>query len=156
MMGATERETALTSLHAMLDAYGADPTRWPAGDERRAAAWGLLQAGDAEAIRLQSRATALDTALNTLAPAPAPSAALTGAILQAAQQPARSGWRDWANRFWKPASALACAGLLGIMVGVVTPVPVTSATGQQLASLETEISSLDGLGQNNGLSEFAE
>lgn len=155
-MGAMERETALTSLQAMLDAYGADPTRWPADDERRAAAWTLLQSGDADARRLQSHTAALDSALNTLAPAPAPSAALTGAILQAAQRPARVTWHDWASRFWKPASALACAAMLGVMVGVLSPVPVTSAAGQQLASLETEISSLDGLGQNNGLSEFAE
>ena len=154
--GAADRETALTDLQAVLDAYGADPTRWPVRDERRTAAWTLLQSGDAEAARRQSHAAALDTALDALAPAPAPSAALTGAILQAAQRPARVTWHDWASRIWKPASALTCAALLGVMVGVLSPVPVTSATGQQLASLETEIATLDGLGQNNGLAEFGE
>ena len=156
MTGATKRETALNGLRAMLDAYGADPTRWPADDNRRAAAWALLQSGDADAASLQSRTAALDAALNALAPAPAPSAALTGAILQAARQPARTTWRDWATRFWKPASALACAGLLGIMVGVLSPVPVTDAAGQQFASLESEVSRLDSLGQDTGFTEFAE
>ena len=131
------------ALTELLDSYGADPTRWPDGDSRRAAAWVLVQSNDPDAARLTADAAAVDCALNIL-DAPTPSAALTGAILQAAQRPVRAGFSDWAARFWTPVAALACAGFLGIMVGIYSPVPVAPVAGQ-MASLETEVASLGSL-----------
>ena len=114
------RNGAGRALDELLDAYGADPARWPADDPRRAAAWALIDSGDAAALQSLAAARALDRALDGAA-APAPSAALTGAVLQAAQGP-EAGIRAWAGRFWsrsllKPAGALACAMLLGLAGG---------------------------------------
>lgn len=151
-----DRREALRDLRDLLDAYGADPTRWPQTDARRSAAWILLRAGDPDALQLQAQAAALDSAIGRLGPAPAPSAALTGRILQAAERPGRWNWREQVGTLWKPAGALACAALLGVMVGVLSPVPVSTGSGQQLASLEKEFASLTGLEQSTGFGEFAE
>lgn len=160
-------EEARQALLQLLDAYGADPARWPAEDPRRAKAWTLIDSGDAMAAQSVAAARALDRALDTMA-APAPSAALTGAILQAAQKPG-PGFRSWAGLLRKPAllkpallkpvGALACAGLLGIMVGVWSPVPVAGIGDRQMAGLETELASLGALdvnGDDNAFGEFAE
>ena len=155
-------EEARQALLQLLDAYGADPARWPAEDPRRAAAWALIDSGDAMAAQSVAAARALDRALDTMAP-PAPSAALTGAILQAAQKPG-PGFRSWAGLLGKPAllkpvGALACAGLLGIMVGIWSPVPVAGIGDRQMAGLETELASLGALdvnGDDNAFGEIAE
>ena len=155
-------EESRQALLQLLDAYGADPARWPAEDPRRAKAWALIDSGDAMAAQSAAAARALDRALDTMAP-PAPSAALTGAILQAAQKPG-PGFRSWAGLLRKPAllkpvGALACAGLLGIMVGVWSPVPVAGIGDGQMAGLETELASLGALdvnGDDNAFGEFAE
>lgn len=156
------RNGAGRALDELLDAYGADPARWPADDPRRAAAWALIDAGDAAAVQSLAAARALDRALDRAA-APAPSAALTGAVLEAAQRP-EPGVRAWAGRFWnrpllKPAAALACAALLGIAVGVLSPVPIAGVGESRAAGLETEMASLGALevnGDDNGFGEFAE
>ena len=155
-------EEARQALLQLLDAYGADPARWPAEDPRRAKAWALIDSGDAMAAQSVAAARALDRALDTMAP-PTPSAALTGAILQAAQKPG-PGFRSWAGLLRKPAllkpvGALACAGLLGIMVGIWSPVPVAGIGDRQMAGLETELASLGALdvnGDDNAFGEFAE
>ena len=155
-------EEARQALLQLLEAYGADPARWPAEDPRRAKAWALIDSGDAMAAKSVAAARALDRALDTMAP-PAPSAALTGAILQAAQKPG-PGFRSWAGLLEKPAllkpvGTLACAGLLGIMVGIWSPVPVAGIGDRQTAGLETELASLGALdvnGDDNAFGEFAE
>ena len=150
------RDKAGRALDELLDAYGADPVRWPADDPRRAAAWALIESGDATAQQSLAAAAALDRALDSVRP-PGPTAALTGAVLQAAQ---RTGpdLRAWAGLLWKPAGALACAMLLGIAVGILSPVPVAGVAESQVAGLETEMASLgtlDGNGDDNGFGEFA-
>ena len=145
------------ALEELLAAYGADPAHWPADDPRRAAAWSSIESGDATAQESLAAAAALDRALDSVTP-PAPSAALTGAVLQAAQ---RTGpdLRAWAGLLWKPAGALACAMLLGIAVGILSPVPVAGVAESHVAGLETEMASLgtlDGNGDDNGFGEFAE
>jgi len=146
-------ERALQDLQGLLEAYGANTTRWPVDDPRRTAAWALLQSGDSAAERMVNEAMALDKAMNALA-APAPSAALTGTVLQAAEKKPRTGLRDWTQTLWKPAGALACAAFLGVMVGVYSPVPV-AAVAEQAASLETEVASVGGL-DGGGFGELAE
>ncbi len=163
----TERRTekaadgAMQALEDLLDAYGADPARWPGEDPRRAAAWALIESGDAAALQSLAAAAALDSALDSATP-PAPSAALTGAVLQAAQRtgsglPGRFGLL-LNPAFFRPAGALACAMLLGLAVGSWSPVPIVGVDESQVAGLETEMASLgtlDGNGDDNGFGEFA-
>jgi hypothetical protein len=110
----------LTRLRDILDAYGADPRRWPAAE--RDAALALLS-GSEEARALRDEAAALDTLLDT-AQVPAPSPELMAAILAGA---APAGWRRWLADFWpvgpvwQPASALAAAVVLGVAVGIGAP-----------------------------------
>jgi hypothetical protein len=70
-------------LRAILDAYGADPARWPA-DERDAAL--RLLAHSAEARRHHDVAARLDDALDA-APSEVASPALAGRVLRAAPGP---------------------------------------------------------------------
>lgn len=163
----TERRTetaadgAMQALEDLLDAYGADPARWPGEDPRRAIAWALIESGDAAALQSLAAAAALDRALDSATP-PAPSAALTGAVLQAAQRtgsglPGRFGLL-LNPAFFRPAGALACAMLLGLAVGSWSPVPIVGVGESQVAGLETEMASLgtlDGNGDDNGFGEFA-
>lgn len=150
-------DAAIRALGELLDAYGADPARWPAEDPRRAAAWALIDSGDAAALQALTAARALDRALDSMV-SPAPSAALAGAVLQAAQRPS-PGFPDWAGlllkpAFLKPAGALACAMLLGIVVGFQSPVPIAGIGESRAAGLETELASLGTLGENGDISRF--
>ena len=151
----------MQALEDLLDAYGADPARWPAQDPRRAAAWALIESGDAAAMQSLAAARALDEALDSVS-APAPSAALAGAVLHAAQraEPEAGFWAGLFRNpaFLKPAAALACAMLLGIVVGLRTPVPIVGVGESQVAGLETEMASLgtlEGNGDDNGFGDFA-
>lgn len=151
------REAAVAALGELLDAYGADPARWPAEDPRRAAAWALIDAGDPAALQSLAGARALDRALDSTAP-PVPSAALAGSVLQSAAQ-RRTGLSGWAGLIWnpaffKPAFALACAMLLGVMVGIWSPVPVAGVGESRAAGLETELASLGTLEDNGDAGRF--
>jgi hypothetical protein len=111
----TERE-ALARFEALLDAYGAEPRRWP--EDRRAAAEALL-ARSAEAQALHAAAARLDALLDGAAVGPAP-AHLVGRVIAAAPQPKARGGRfaGWL----KPAAGLAFAAVLGLALGgVVSP-----------------------------------
>lgn len=79
----TERVETMDArrLEALLDAYGADPARWPATE--RAAAQALLEADPALQVRLEA-ARRLDRALDRLPPAPAPAGELAARIRAAA------------------------------------------------------------------------
>jgi len=116
---------------AILDAYGAEPPRWPTAE--RAAAQSLL-AVSPEAQALHASAARLDRLL-TASVAPAPSAAVRAAILQAAprgiQAPPsgavetlRGLWQALLGTLtgelggWRPAgAALGVALLLGVAAG---------------------------------------
>jgi hypothetical protein len=62
-------EKELQDFSAVLDAYGGDPARWPAGSARRFAA---LLARSPDARRLQGEAVALDTLISRAEAAPSP------------------------------------------------------------------------------------
>lgn len=106
-------------LACLLDTYGADARRWPEG--ARAWAEALIEA-DAQARALHAAAARLDAALDgaTLAQ---PSPELMAAVLAAAPV---APWRRLAVALWpfgpawQPASALAAACVLGIVVGLAT------------------------------------
>ncbi len=117
----------LARFRAILDAFGAEPLRWPAAE--RASAEALLT-DSAEARRLQEAAAALDDLL-AQSEAPRPSPQLRAAILHAA--PSRQVvQRGPIRRLWgaavsvlagelggpRPAGALlGVALLLGIVAG---------------------------------------
>lgn len=150
----TGKDAALRSLGALLDAYGADPARWPADDPRRAAAWALIDSGDPAALQAVAAAGALDRALDSVS-APAPSAALAGTVLQAAQRAGRGrAGLLWTSGLFRPAGVLACAMLLGIAVGAWSPVPVAGVGESRAAGLETELASLAALEENGDAGRF--
>jgi len=118
-----EKYIDLARLEVLLDAYGADRTRWP--EDERAGAWAFIESAD-QARALYEEARALDGLLaqaTTFEPSPE----LKAAILTEATAPRGQGsWIAGLWPFgaaWKPASALAAAIMLGIIAGVVLPSP---------------------------------
>lgn len=123
-------EMTVERFQALIEAYGADPARWPAD---KGAAMARFANQSAAAKALLKEAAALDAALSFYA-VPEPSAALTerllgdsaAALLRGAQASAplvktRADWLQWltaAASRWAPASALAGAAALGMVVGV--------------------------------------
>jgi len=134
-MGA-DKNTDIDRLSVLLDAYGADRSRWPEGE--RAGAWALIEA-NAAARALYDEVRALDRVL-ARASAIEPSPELKAEILAAAGQP-RESWIQALWPFgaaWKPASALAAAVVLGVVAGVVLPNPF----GGSDEPIESEIGEL--------------
>lgn len=113
----------LDRLRAIVEAYGADPARWPAAE--RAAGEALL-AGSPSARTMVAEAARIDAALDSV-PALSPTPAIRSAILAAAPRPAalsfvarlREGWRELFGELggWQPAGVLAAALVLGIVSG---------------------------------------
>ncbi len=97
----------------ILEAYGADPRRWP--EAEREAAIALLRQDEA-ARRLMDDAGELDHALDAYR-VRAPGAIIHERVLAAAPR-GRSWVRfpGWA-RLWAPGAGLAAAGLAGLLVG---------------------------------------
>lgn len=100
-------------LNEILNAYGADPLRWPVGERLTAQA---LAAREPRAAVLIAEAAAMDMLLDQ-APAEAPSPALIAAVLK--RRP-KQAWivRAWRDLFpempvWRPALGLAVALALG-------------------------------------------
>lgn len=115
---------SLDRLKILLDAYGADPRRWPAAE--RAAAQALL-GSSADARTAAHEAGRLDALLDR-APVRADAAAdpaLLAAIIAktvpaaASRRPARSWTEAFAARFafWPNFAALAAAGVVGFLIG---------------------------------------
>ncbi len=94
-------------LSEILDAYGADPARWPAPE--RAAAQALL-ASSAEARQLAQAAQALDQLLNRWQPQPAESTLTTRVLAEIARQPQPSAWRNLVARIWDDLGGWQLAG----------------------------------------------
>lgn len=124
-------------LAEILDAYGADPRRWPQAE--RAPAEALLAVSE-EARALRDRAAALDALLD-LSAAPTPAPELQAAILAGAHRP---GWRRWLADFWpvgpawQPASAFAAAIVLGVAIGVGAPdIVLPDAADGAIAEVES-------------------
>jgi hypothetical protein len=120
----TERD-ALARFAGLLDAYGAEPRRWPA--DRRAWAEALL-ARSPDAVALRATAARLDGLIDAAGVEPAP-AHLVGRVLASAPQSSlaeaqrqSSRPRGWLAGLMKPALGVAFAALLGIVLGgVVSP-----------------------------------
>jgi hypothetical protein len=110
-------------VRALVAAYGAGPQRWPAAE--RADALRRIAEDPALAAEIEDAAR-LDALLDAL-PDPAPNPALRVALKNI---PDRSGaslldrlaaiW-PFAGAGWRPATGLAAAAVLGIVVGFSTP-----------------------------------
>ncbi len=137
----TERE-ALAKFEALIDAYGAEPRRWPA--DRRAAAEALLEIS-AEARALRDAGARLDGLIAAAPVEPAP-AHLVGRILAAAPRSRaarRAGAGGWLAGLWKPAIGLAFAAVMGIALGgVVSPFETNTADAAEADSISLEIGSI--------------
>lgn len=122
-MSVTDRLITLDRLRIVLDAYGADPERWPA--EERASAVALIE-GSTEARALFEEAAGLDRVLDRL-PEPPVSASLHHRIRRL-EAPARRNrlaaalevvgeWLQPGSRFvWQ--GAVAAAAVVGIVAGI--------------------------------------
>jgi len=119
----TERD-ALARFEALLDAYGAEPRRWPA--ERRAWAEALL-ARSPEAAALRATAARLDGLLDATGVEPAP-AYLVGRVLASAPR-AAAPRASWSAGLFKPAAGLAFAAVLGLALGSLVS-PFAAANGE--------------------------
>src|SRR6202142_3331296 len=116
--------TGLDRFRELLDAYGAEPRRWPAGE--RAAAEALL-AREPEARALRAKAAAIDGLLDRATPLAPPiiDAEILVADITAKPQsmPAegvalRPARRAPAGVFWLKVASLAAAAILGFFIGV--------------------------------------
>lgn len=111
--------TTMTSerFARIVDAYGADPRRWPA--DERAAACAFAQAHPREAQQWLAAAAAVDAGLAADLVEPV-SRALQRRIVASAQGAGRAGLRGARPRFWwVPGAALAGAGIAGLAAGAM-------------------------------------
>ena len=122
-------------LRHLLDAYGANPSRWPAAERD---AMRALLAHSPGLARWQRQAAELDALLDR-ATLPAADRAFMAGIADAGATPL---WRHWAasiwpfGPIWKPALGLTMAALLGAVLGYVTTPPT------DLAQISFEIEGL--------------
>jgi len=119
-------------LHELIDAYGADVTRWP--PDERAAAERLLERSDAARAKLEEAAT-LDCLLDEVSVAP-PSVDLTERVLALAPR----GRKPVVRRVLAAALPLAVAASVLVWLGRtptrIGPVPLTEfASLEELATL---------------------
>lgn len=105
----------LARLAEILDAYGAEPKRWPLAEREKALA---LLRDSAEAKALAAAAARLDAALDLAEPVHV-SAALMGRILATRETKTRGGLF---GPLLRPAFAFALSAFLGIGVGLFVPV----------------------------------
>jgi len=125
---------SLERFEELVDAYGASSDRWP--DHDRAAALALV-ADDGDAAALLEAAQGMDDLLDLAPPVEEPAPALRRRVLEAAPQP-RQTWLERLDQLtarlwpfsprWQPATGLAAAAVLGIVVG--TAVPETAAASE--------------------------
>jgi hypothetical protein len=125
----------LERFAVIVDAYGAEPRRWPAAERESASA---LAASDPEAAALLAEARALDAGLDAL---PLPAAATAGqrrTAMPAPELPSR--WQEFLGLLggWKLAvPAMAMALVAGLDVGMrasrsdwaAVAVPETASAG---------------------------
>ena len=133
----------LDRFRELLDAYGAEPARWPANERGQAEA---LLAQDAQAARLRRQAAAVDALLDRamLAPPVIDAERLIASITAEPQRTAdivtlRPARRPAPGAFWLKVASLAAAAAIGFLVGVsqLTGLgdPTTTTSGLELADI---------------------
>jgi len=123
----------------IVDAYGADPRRWPEGE--RASACAFAAACPHEAQPRLDAAAALDACL-AADTVEAPGRALQRRIVASAHVPTR-GWATGARstRWWLPGAALAGAGVAGLVAGAMAMSSVMMMSGEPTSTLHEPSSS---------------
>ena len=145
-----KRPMDLARLAEILDAYGADPRRWPADEH---AAVEALIAGSPEAATMREDAAALDMLMD-LSTAPAPSPELMARVLAAREPADADGWLSFLWPFgpvWQPASAMAAAAVLGIVIGAAAPDIVIPDFGDSAIAEVESLALGPSLNLDNGL-----
>jgi hypothetical protein len=147
---------------ALVDAYGADPSRWPAGERAAAEAFAASQAAPKSALE---GASELDRILNRLSTEEIP-AGLRARILAAYDEavtrrasgrfgsiPAALGrFRDaiWPGApLWQPASAFALSLAIGLAMGLLVPSAVSAHDADPSATLLVVTPAVFDLGHGN-------
>ncbi|MFO1126291.1 MAG: hypothetical protein U1E25_14160 [Methylocystis sp.] len=130
-------------LQELLDAFGADPTRWPR--EECDAALELIARSPAAQAQV-TRAAALDTALNQWADPPLPRFDAPALTARVAATPQRSvvvrAPRRWPVFVWPNVMGLAAAALAGFLIGwsgLDTALLPTNSNGVEMSSVATVI-----------------
>jgi len=140
----------LARLAEILDAYGADPRRWPA--EERAAVEKLI-AESVDAGSLHADAAALDKLMD-LAIAPAASPELMARVLAGRGLAGADGWLAILWPFgpvWQPLSAMALLTVLGIAIGATAPDIVIPDYGDSAIAEVESLTLGPALNLDNGL-----
>jgi hypothetical protein len=119
---------------AILEAYGAEPRRWPASERAAAEAF----AATPEGRRSLAAAATLDDALLAHA-VPPPGPELRARVLAARPRERGGLWGLAPWRFgWAPGAGLAAAGVAGLLFGaVLSHGPTDPRTDALLAETET-------------------
>lgn len=125
---------------AILDAYGADPRRWPAAERAAAQAFA---ATDTRAPALLAAAADLDGLIGGPLPAPASDALREAVIASAKAKPGRRRSLWWAGAGLGAALAGAAAGAL--TVGVLAPGIEAGLSIDQAATAATAFGDLEGV-----------
>lgn len=125
-------------FEAILDAYGADPRRWP--DAERAAALAFA-AADSGAPALLAAAADLDGAIHQAAPDPAAAPLREAIVASARSAPPRRRPLWWAGAGLGAALAGAAAG--AVTVAVMAPRVSNDLIAEQMASAATAFGDLD-------------
>jgi hypothetical protein len=132
-------------LRSLIDAYGAEPARWPA-DERAAAL--LLLAHSAEAQAYAQDAGVLDAVLDraplrptvTVDPAALAARITRAPALRVVADNARRARRAFA---WANVAALAAAGVVGFVVGWTDLNSGTSVANRDIVEVISPLSAVD-------------
>ena len=133
----------LDRFRELMEAYGAEPGRWPA-NERGAAE--VLLAQNSQAARLRDQAASVDALLDraTLAPPVIDAERLIASVTAEPQRTAeivtlRPARRAAPGAFWLKIASLAAAAAIGFLVGVsqLTGLgdPTTPTSGVELADI---------------------
>jgi hypothetical protein len=118
----------LDRFRELLDAYGAEPGRWPAKERGPAE---VLLTRNTEAARLRSQAAVIDALLDR--------ATLATPVIDAEIVTLRPVRRPPAGGFWLKVASLAAAAAIGFLVGVsqLTGLgdPTAPTSGVELADI---------------------
>lgn len=130
-------DMTMARVQQLLDAYGAMPSHWP--QEEREHALRLLARSSQAALALQ-RAAQLDDLLNQVKPL-TPSPQLLASVLADARSLSGRSWGDsfWPfGSLWQPVGVMACAVMLGLVLGIQSPEPWVVA-GENPAIMAEEL-----------------
>jgi len=138
---------AIDRLTSLIDAYGADPERWPA-DERAAAL--LLLANSAEARAYARDAGALDAVLDRVPLRPTVTIDPAALAARIARTPARrpAGQAAWSSRRafgfgWPNVAALAAAAIVGFVVGWTDLNTSATVTNRDVVDIISPVAAVD-------------